>query len=246
MKKTLFFNDLAGGGVHFLGKILLVFVSGLSLVSTANATCNPPIGKCDCSYPIMENGSLKCGPTYCPSDTKCMPNGSCCPSDNSCGTGDNRDCCDASETCVADTICCPLDKPHLIGTICVGCTSDTDCSDGKKCNMNTYTCYNLKDLCENAGLGYLQLKDGREYCYGAHDLFEKAKSSCEDNEMRMATFVELCPGSDCSGIDAEDDSVNTYITMWFWSAEGHAISNGYVTSPEEAAGYYRTAVCIPK
>ena len=54
-----------------MNKILLLTVSvaGLFCLKTANAVCSPPIGKCECAYPIIENGHLACGPTYCSTGT---------------------------------------------------------------------------------------------------------------------------------------------------------------------------------
>ena len=72
--------------------LILLTAMLLSSVSVY-ATCVPPIGKCECAYPILENGSLKCGPTYCPTDTVCMPNGSCCAGEKFKNIEENYSCC---------------------------------------------------------------------------------------------------------------------------------------------------------
>ena len=73
-------------------KILLTSLIGLCSVSMANAICSPPTTlKCDCQHPIIENGVLVCGPSYC-GDKKCMPDGSCCPEANFCQVGNDKYC----------------------------------------------------------------------------------------------------------------------------------------------------------
>lgn len=157
MKKSLYFNDLAGGGGHFLGKILLAFVSTFSLISTANATCNPPIGKCECAYPIIENGSLKCNPqSYCPSDTECMPDGSCCPEANFCQVGNSKYCCAENETCDTNNGC--------LSNSCSGVTACSGVADGTACCTES----GESSVCYQGNCSLLQCTSDQKLYYGAY------------------------------------------------------------------------------
>ena len=122
-----------------MNKVLLIGVSvlGLFLSSEAYCACTPPIVICNCAFPEFKNGVLSCGPTYCPSGTRCMPMGSCCKDDKVCGSDSFLDCCSDTETCVNKTTCCPTEKPYLDDSgECVQCTEDTHCTG------NYETCQN--------------------------------------------------------------------------------------------------------
>lgn len=82
-------------------KILLSCVFCFCGFSFANAACTPPATlKCECQHPIIENGQLVCGPSYCAENTNCMPNGSCCPTANYCNsTEQGKQCCEEGQTC---------------------------------------------------------------------------------------------------------------------------------------------------
>lgn len=123
-------------------KIILLMTALLSSTSVY-AMCTPTgvnIEKCECAHPIIENGILTCGPTYCPTGTTCMPLGNCCQTEKVCGSS-STECCKDDEVCVNKTTCCPAEKPYLdTNGNCVECTSDTHCSDDKKCVLDGYYC----------------------------------------------------------------------------------------------------------
>ena len=144
---------------------LSVSIIGLLSITTAYAICNPPsILKCECAHPIIENGILTCGPTYCSTGTTCMPLGNCCETEKLCGSL-STECCSDNEVCVNKTTCCPTEKPYIdANNNCVQCTSDTHCSDGKTCDTTTGIC--------------IQPTGGELYC---KKLLDECKSWCEGN-----------------------------------------------------------------
>lgn len=81
----------------------LFLLLGILPFSMANAaTCTPPTTlKCNCAHPIINSaGELACGPTYCETGTKCMPNGACCLEANYCeSTEQGKQCCSDEQTC---------------------------------------------------------------------------------------------------------------------------------------------------
>ena len=119
-------------------KLLFAGLIGL-YQSVANAMCTPTgvnIEKCECAHPIIENGHLACGPTYCPTGTTCMPLGNCCKTEKVCGSL-STECCKDDEICVDGISCCPNDKPYLDANgNCVECTTNDHCSDNQTCDEN--------------------------------------------------------------------------------------------------------------
>ena len=106
----------------------------LSFAPLAKGACTPPIGTsdnpCQCQHPVIENGILKCGPSYC-GDKKCMPNGSCCETEKYCSSSENGiQCCSETQTCDTTKGCvegCSIEN-------CIECdetkTSCKICADG--------------------------------------------------------------------------------------------------------------------
>lgn len=169
---------------------------------SVNAMCTPPIGKCDCAYPILEDGHLKCGPTYCPANKSCMENGSCCLTDKVCGSK----CCSETQTC-ADTLmskCCPNDKPYLNGTECVQCRDDSDCTEsGEKCNTETGICEN-KSCTE---IGEIVNFNNQNFCWLNIGPVTNsyAQKRCQEIGMSLPSISDVClnwngnTGNTCAG-----------------------------------------------
>ena len=155
--------------------VLLTSLIGLCSISMANAMCTPTgvnIEKCECAHPIIENGHLACGPTYCPTGTTCMPLGNCCKTEKVCGSL-STECCKDDETCIDGISCCTDDKPYLDANgNCVECTTNehcmqtTDscgiCSNGTcvasdaKCPQTMYCDENFACMCD---VGYTTCSD---------------------------------------------------------------------------------------
>ena len=133
-------------------KILLTSLIGLCSVSMANAVCTPPTTlKCDCQHPIIENGVLVCGPSYC-GDKKCMPDGSCCPEANFCQVGNSKYCCTENQTCDTSTGC--IEKKADIETLCANAEGTiVTASSGTFCmSKKNMTWYEAEEWCKNNGM----------------------------------------------------------------------------------------------
>ena len=142
-------------------KILLTSLIGLCSVSMANAVCTPPTTlKCDCQHPIIENGVLVCGPSYC-GDKKCMPDGSCCPEANFCQVGNSKYCCAENQTCDTSTGC--IEKKADIETLCANAEGGGEiitASSGTFCRSNDWmTWYEAEEWCSSIGMTMPTMKE---------------------------------------------------------------------------------------
>lgn len=138
-------------------KILLSCVFCFCGFSFANAACTPPATlKCECQHPIIENGQLVCGPSYCAENTNCMPNGSCCPTANYCNsTEQGKQCCEEGQTCDTTKGC----VEEMMPEVCAGvfetngisfCMSTDWMSRAKAltwCSDNGMTLASMNDIC---------------------------------------------------------------------------------------------------
>ena len=165
--------------------LILLTAMLLSSVSVY-ATCVPPVGgkdnPCECAYPVFENGSLKCGPTYCPSGTTCMSNGACCSEPNNART----QCCDEKGNGVAnDDTCCPALET-------AGCETEVDTTTGcSVCKMD------FTEICEAASGSIRTANNGDVYCRSKDAMnWSDAQSWCSSNGMVSPTIYEMCPGFD--------------------------------------------------
>ena len=172
---------------------LSVSIIGLLSITTAYAICNPPsILKCECAHPIIENGHLACGPTYCPTGTTCMPLGNCCKTEKVCGSL-STECCKDDETCIDGISCCTDDKPYLDANgNCVECTTNehcmqtTDscgiCSNGTcvasdaKCPQTMYCDENFACMCD---VGYTTCSDSE--CCSSFQTCVNGTKCCSTN-----------------------------------------------------------------
>ena len=103
-------------------KLLLTGLINFCCISIVNATCTPPTTlKCECAHPIIENGQLACGSSYC-GDKKCMPNGSCCETEKYCEVGDTKYCCAEGQTCDTTSGC--VEGKADIETLCANAGVD--------------------------------------------------------------------------------------------------------------------------
>ena len=156
-------------------KIILLTTALLSSIS-AYAVCTPPTTlKCNCAHPILENGVLACGASYC-GDKKCMPDGSCCESEKYCEVGDNKYCCADGQTCDTTKGCVETANE------CNGKNDYTPCQNG-----NGY-CY--EEYCLTRGSLHSQCtqlvnhRNSLEYCEST-----SSHLSCyKDNEYMCYTF----------------------------------------------------------
>ena len=172
-----------------------------ALLSSANVwgACTPPITfKCNCAHPIIENGQLACGTSYC-GDKKCMPDGSCCPELSYCeSTEKHKECCSDGQTC---------DKTK-------------GCIEGK--DLETL-CENAKD-----GGTIISATNGKKFCMYKNNMswsnymtWDQAKDWCESNGMTMPSIYEMCPSWDRSSWDlgaCPEFSNNTLPSKSVWSA----------------------------
>ena len=185
-------------------KLLLTTLICLSSISITNAMCVPsPIpAPCKCAHPIIENGHLACGPTYCPNDTTCMLNGACCKTEKVCGSLSTK-CCKDNENCIDGISCCPDNKPYVDASgNCVECTTNehcmktTDscgiCSNGTcvasdaKCPQTMYCDANFACMCDG---GYTACSDN-ECC--------SSSQTCVNNTKCCPTNTPyLDPNSNC-------------------------------------------------
>lgn len=166
-----------------MGEILLLSVFGLSLTSMAYAACTPPIGTasnpCQCQHPVIENGVLKCGSSYC-GDKECMPDGSCCTTPNNAKT----ECCDTKNNGLAnDGSCCPALET-------TDCETEPDSTTGcLKCQEKT----NIKTLCAEANGTVVEATSGT-FCMSVLEMsWYDAEKWCEGYGMTMPELLELCP-----------------------------------------------------
>lgn len=150
-------------------KILLSCVFCFCGFSFANAACTPPATlKCECQHPIIENGQLVCGPSYCAENTNCMPNGSCCPTANYCNsTEQGKQCCEEGQTCDTTKGCVTRDLEALCAA-----------AKGEILTINTG-----KKVCISGYQSYL----GNE-----------AETYCLKNGMKLPDVDEICSGWDGS------------------------------------------------
>ena len=175
--------------------VLLTSLIGLCSISMANAMCTPTgvnIEKCECAHPIIENGHLACGPTYCPTGTTCMPLGNCCKTEKVCGSL-STECCKDDETCIDGISCCTDDKPYLDANgNCVECTTNehcmqtTDscgiCSNGTcvasdaKCPQTMYCDENFACMCD---VGYTTCSDSE--CCSSFQTCVNGTKCCSTN-----------------------------------------------------------------
>ena len=148
-----------------------------ALLSSANVwgACTPPITfKCNCAHPIIENGQLACGTSYC-GDKKCMPDGSCCETNNYCESNIGKQCCSDSQTCDATNGCVEAVNE------CNGKNDYTLCQNG-----NGY-CY--EGYCLTRGSLHSQctqlvnIRNSLEYCEAG-----AALSCWKENEFICHTF----------------------------------------------------------
>ena len=140
-------------------KILLTSLIGLCSISMANAVCTPPTTlKCDCQHPIIENGVLVCGPSYC-GDKKCMPDGSCCPEANFCQVGNSKYCCAENQTCDTSIGC--IEKKADIETLCANAEGTiVTASSGTFCmSKNSMNWYDADAWCQKYGMMMPTMKE---------------------------------------------------------------------------------------
>ena len=129
-------------------KIILLTTALLSSIS-AYAVCTPPTTlKCNCAHPIIENGVLACGASYC-GDKKCMPDGSCCESEKYCEVGDNKYCCADGQTCDTTKGCVETVNECLDGeTPCSNELENWCCNNTNSCGENADECCVGSFCCE--------------------------------------------------------------------------------------------------
>ena len=143
-------------------KLLLTSFAVLSSIGLANAVCTPPTTlKCACQHPIIENGVLVCGPSYC-GDKKCMPDGSCCETEKYCESSVGTQCCAEGQTCDTANGC--IEEKADIETLCanaqgtiVTASSGTFCESGNRkmnwfeaeawCQDNGMTMATMYEMC---------------------------------------------------------------------------------------------------
>ena len=159
-------------------KFILLTTALLSSIS-AYAVCTPPTTlKCNCAHPIIENGVLACGASYC-GDKKCMPDGSCCESEKYCEVGDNKYCCADGQTCDSTKGC--IEEKDL-ETLCKNANGSIIETNGRKfcrsgemdwttgknwCETNGMTMPTLDELCPSSNGDYCPEMDRNiEFCTG--------------------------------------------------------------------------------
>ena len=196
--------------------LILLTAMLLSSVSVY-ATCYPTWGTkenpCECAYPILDSdGKVSCGPTYCPTDTVCMPNGACCKSGKECGTSSDKKCCSDTETCINGTTCCSEDKPYLdTNGNCVQCTDDSHCTeDGQTCDTSTGSCKMVPKTCTSNSqcasgekcYNYSRTCIARTECCGPADACEAClNSSCYTTSVGYCSNPSLEEGCETIFVD---------------------------------------------
>ena len=128
-------------------KLLLTSFAVLSSIGLANAVCTPPTTlKCACQHPIIENGVLVCGPSYC-GDKKCMPDGSCCETEKYCESSVGTQCCAEGQTCDTANGC--IEEKADIETLCANAQGTiVTASSGTFCRYNDMVWEEAKAWCE--------------------------------------------------------------------------------------------------
>ena len=150
-------------------KKIILFTTVLLSSIDAYAVCTPPTTlKCECAHPIIENGVLACGSSYC-GDKKCMPDGSCCESEKYCESSVGKQCCSDGQTC----------------------DSTNGCKDAKDIES---LCANATGL---YGPGYIVTSKSGTFCssYNGMDWYS-AEEWCQTNGMTMPSIYEICPSWD--------------------------------------------------
>ena len=197
-------------------KIILLTTTLLSSIS-AYAACTPPTTlKCNCAHPIIENGVLACGASYC-GDKKCMPNGSCCESEKYCEVGDNKYCCADGQTCDTTKGC--------VETVdeCNGQSDYTTCQNGNGYCLYKH-CFKYSNTME---MNIAQLKSIKNSCSlsTSSDSFISQGGCClswgsspvqfECREVVSAECGSAYEGeSFCNGKNAV--ACTTYAKIWTW------------------------------
>ena len=211
MKKTLYLSGVNVFLGHFLVKMLLAFVSSLTLISTANAACTP-LGAgsknepCECALPVFENGRIKCGPSYC-GEKRCMPNGSCCEVERYCeSTEKGKQCCSENQECYAVEGCLVCIENTIKGT-CGVCQNEKWVDDSDLCSA-CKTCSDGECVADNTqngqGCTTTDKKQGTcnsGSCCAKIDGCKTYNANCECTACDVDNNYTLVKGNCCAEID---------------------------------------------
>nr|QAT78131.1 TraA [Cystobacter armeniaca] len=179
-----------------------------------NGRCDPETNQCrgcktDAHCPKGEFCGADNECHECVSDDHC-PRGQTC-ADNTCQPcGTNDSCAGTSCNCCPGGLKCAAPSPGASPT-CVECTSDSDCSDGKKCDIANGRCVEQIADCntsERCGSQCVKCPSDRPYCMDGQVCVEcRSDLECGDGrfcvsgecascttDKRCGDRCEACPG----------------------------------------------------
>ena len=199
-------------------KLLLTSFAVLSSIGLANAVCTPPTTlKCACQHPIIENGVLVCGPSYC-GDKKCMPDGSCCETEKYCESSVGTQCCAEGQTCDATT----------------GCVEEKDiealCTEGQ-----IYTSLDGVKICQSPE--ELKLDEAFLWCS------DRGMKLADIYEICPTWDEDCIHDSCCSELYLKTDGAGTGITASTWR-DGLPLFVGFDYGLVQPGGDIGKALCI--